>query len=44
MLERQKQGIKAAKEKGVYKGKPQEYSATAKDKKKGQYIMLLLLT
>lgn len=34
MLERQKQGIKAAKEKGVYKGKPQEYSATAKDKKK----------
>lgn len=34
MLERQKQGIAVAKSKGVYKGKPLEYSATAKDHKK----------
>lgn len=33
-LARQKQGIAVAKEKGVYKGKPLEYSANAKDKKK----------
>lgn len=34
MLERQAQGIKVAKAKGIYKGKPKEYSETAKDKKK----------
>lgn len=33
-LERQKQGIAIAKEKGVYQGKPLEYSPNAKDKKK----------
>lgn len=33
-LERQKQGIAIAKEKGVYKGKPLEYSPNSKDKKK----------
>lgn len=33
-LARQKQGIAIAKEKGVYRGKPLEYSANAKDKKK----------
>lgn len=32
--ERQAQGIAVAKEKGVYKGKPLEYSPTARDKKK----------
>jgi len=32
--ERQAQGIAVAKSKGVYKGKPLEYSPTAKDKKK----------
>jgi len=31
---RQKQGIKIAKENGVYKGRPQLYSATAKDAQK----------
>lgn len=34
MLERQKEGIAVAKSKGVYKGKPLEYSANAKDPKK----------
>lgn len=34
MLERQAQGIAVAKEKGVYKGKPLEYSPNAKDKHK----------
>ncbi|MFI3804272.1 recombinase family protein [Vagococcus fluvialis] len=34
MLERQAQGIEIAKAKGVYKGKPLEYSPTAKDKQK----------
>lgn len=34
MLERQRAGIEVAKAKGVYKGKPLEYSPTAKDKKK----------
>ncbi|OAV66171.1 putative transposon Tn552 DNA-invertase bin3 [Bacteroidales bacterium Barb6] len=34
LLERQAQGIAVAKAKGVYKGKPREYSATAKDKQK----------
>ena len=34
LLERQAQGIAIAKEKGVYKGKPLEYSANAKDPKK----------
>lgn len=34
LLERQAQGIKIAKEKGVYKGKPLEYSPNAKDPKK----------
>lgn len=33
-LERQAQGIAIAKEKGIYQGKPLEYSATAKDPKK----------
>lgn len=34
ILERQAQGIAIAKRKGVYKGKPKEYSAEAKDKGK----------
>lgn len=34
MLERQAQGIAIAKKKGVYKGKPFEYSPTAKNKHK----------
>lgn len=34
LLERQAQGIKIAKEKGIYKGKPLEYSPNAKDPKK----------
>lgn len=34
MLERQSAGIAIAKQKGVYKGKPNEYSATARDKGK----------
>jgi len=33
-LDRQKKGIAVAKEKGLFNGKPQEYSATCKDKKK----------
>jgi len=34
MLDRQSQGIAIAKEKGVYKGKPNEYSAESKNKHK----------
>lgn len=34
MLERQSAGIAIAKQKGIYKGKPNEYSAMAKDKGK----------
>lgn len=42
LLERQAQGIKIAKEKGIYKGKPLEYSPNAKDpKKKAIYHAIL---